>query len=225
MALATRTAAAQAAAPRFAPADSVLGRIWSIGMDSTEVATLAQTLSDSIGPRLTGSPGQRAGVDWLLSRYKAWGVPARAERYGTWRGWRRGTSHIDLVAPRVRSLEGTMLAWSPGTNGRALEAGTVVLPDLPDSAAYAPGWRARVGRWFLISFAQPTCPPRPPTWGQWATLESFDSSGATRAASDSLLQGGAAARGDGLLRRATSPCGSGRGGGGVGASLGRAAGG
>jgi hypothetical protein len=185
MALATRTAAAQAAAPRFAPADSVLSRIWSIGMDSTEVATLAQTLSDSIGPRLTGSPGQKAGVDWLLSRYKAWGVPARAERYGTWRGWRRGTSHIDLVAPRVRSLEGTMLAWSPGTNGRALEAGTVLLPDLPDSAAYARWMATARGKMVLVSSLQPTCRPDS-NWTQWATPESFERLKRHRADTDSL---------------------------------------
>ena len=32
--------------------------------------------------------------------------------------------HVDLVAPRVRSLEGMILAWSPGTpNGRPVQGG------------------------------------------------------------------------------------------------------
>ena len=177
--------AAAAQAPQFAPRDSVLRRIWALGMDSSQADVLAQTLSDSIGPRLTGSPGQKAGVDWLLSRYKGWGIPARAERYGTWTGWRRGTSHIDLVSPRVRSLEGTMLAWSPGTNGRAMEAGTVILPDLPDSAAYARWMPTARGKMVLVSAPQPTCRPDS-NWAQWATPESFAKLKAERAASDSL---------------------------------------
>jgi len=180
LALATGAGAQE---PRFTGRDSVLGRIWSLGMDSSQTFALSQTLSDSIGPRLTGSPGQRAGVDWLLSRYKSWGIPARAERYGTWRGWRRGTSHIDLVAPRVRSLEGTLLAWSPGTNGRAVEAVTVALPDLADSAAYARWMPTARGKMVLISPAQPTCRPDS-NWAEWATPESFAEMKRERAAMD-----------------------------------------
>jgi carboxypeptidase Q len=40
----------------------------------------------------------------------------------------RGTSHIDLVEPRVRSLEGQILAWSPGTGGEPLEAEVTFCP-------------------------------------------------------------------------------------------------
>ncbi len=87
-------------------------------MDSSHVQRLAHTLFDSIGPRLTGSPGLREASDWVIANYKAWGIDARREQYGTWRGWRRGVSHIGLVSPRVRSLEGTMLSWSPGTRAR-----------------------------------------------------------------------------------------------------------
>jgi hypothetical protein len=48
-------------------------------MDSSEIYPLAQALMDSIGPRLTGSPGIKAGNDWLVSRYRAWGIEARNE--------------------------------------------------------------------------------------------------------------------------------------------------
>src|SRR5687768_1599914 len=124
---ATRTAAGQS----FATNDPVLRRIWSVGMDSSQTYPLMQALTDSVGPRLTGTPGQRAGNEWLLSKYRAWGINARAERYGTWRGWRRGISHVDLIQPRVRSLEGMMLAWSPGTpRGAPVEASTVIFPNV-----------------------------------------------------------------------------------------------
>ena len=53
--------------------------------------------------------------DWVMKNYRAWGIDAQREQYGTWRGWRRGYSHIDLIKPRVRSLEAMMLGDSPGT--------------------------------------------------------------------------------------------------------------
>ena len=115
--------------------DPVLRRIWQLGMDSSQTWPLSQALLDSVGPRLTGSPGMRSGQQWLLNRYAQFGITAREEKYGTWRGWRRGTTHVDLIAPRVRSLEGTMLSWSPGTGGRDVQAGVVILPDVADSVA------------------------------------------------------------------------------------------
>ena len=150
-------AAAPLRAQTFAVADPVLPRLWSLGMDSSNVASLLQTLTDSIGPRLTGTPGMQAAHDWMVKTYAGWGVQAKNERVGTWRGWRRGPSHIDLVAPRVRSLEGTMLAWSPGTGGRDVRGQAIVLPDLADSAAYAAWMPQARGKFVLVSQLHPTC--------------------------------------------------------------------
>ena len=102
--------------------DATAQRIFRIGMDSSWAQKLSQTLFDSIGPRLTASPAHHAAGDWVVKMYKEWGIEAKKEQYGTWRGWKRGVSHIDLMRPRVRSLEGTMLAWSPGTNGKPVTA-------------------------------------------------------------------------------------------------------
>src|SRR6476646_614797 len=103
-----------AGAQSFPTSDPVLRRIWTIGMDSSRVMELSSTLFDSLGPRLQGAPDTRRAQDWLVSMYRSWGIDAKNEQYGTWRGWRRGYSHIDLVYPRMRSLEGTMLGYSPG---------------------------------------------------------------------------------------------------------------
>src|SRR5262245_54821013 len=96
-------------APGMAGTDAVLRRIWAIGMDSSRTVQLAHALLDSVGPRLTATPGHNAGNEWLARMYRSWGIEANIERYGTWRGWRRGTSHIDMMTPRVRTLEGTMV--------------------------------------------------------------------------------------------------------------------
>src|SRR5579862_5478365 len=95
--------------------DPVLRRMWALGMDSSHTWDLSQTLFDSIGPRLSGTPQVKLASDWVQKMYREWGIEAKTERYGTWRGWTRGPSHIDLVSPRVRTLEATMLGDSPGT--------------------------------------------------------------------------------------------------------------
>ena len=147
------------AAQSFPSADPVLQRIWRLGMDSTQVESLAQVLLDSVGPRLTGTPGQLAAHEWAVRQYESWGIPARNEQYGTWRGWRRGTTHIDLVEPRVRTLEGTMLAWSPGTNGREVEAAVVALPSVSNAAELERWLPQARGRYVLVSYPQSSCRP------------------------------------------------------------------
>lgn len=165
----TRGAAAQA----FPTDDPVLKRIWAIGMDSSQTYPLAQALLDSVGPRLTGTPNQKAGTDWLLSKYRAWGINARAEQYGTWKGWRRGITHVDLVQPRVRSLEAIMLAWSPGTpRGAPLEAGVVVLPNVRSAGEFDAWLPQARSRFVLMSMAQPTCRPDD-NWRAFADSASF----------------------------------------------------
>jgi len=164
-------AAGTATAQTFATDNPVLRRIWALGMDSSQTYPLSQALFDSIGPRLTGSPAYKAGSDWLIAKYQAWGIQAHAEQYGTWRGWRRGVTHIDLVAPRVRTLDGTMLAWSPGTAGKVVRGDLVVLPDVADSAAFR-AWLPSVrGKFVAVSYPEPTCRPD----SEWITTALPDS--------------------------------------------------
>jgi hypothetical protein len=154
--------------PTFPGNDPALMRLWRLGMDSSEVRRLAQVLFDSIGPRLTASPGYTAAADWVTAMYRSWGIDARKESYGTWRGWRRGTSHIDLMAPRVRSLEGTMLAWSPGTKGNPIRGEAITLPKFADSSEFVRWLPAVRGKIVLVSPPWPTCRPSE-DWSKWGT--------------------------------------------------------
>ena len=73
-------APAALSAQQFPTADAVIKRMWDEGMtDKSQVAKLAQVLMDSIGPRLTSSPGHQSAVQWLQNMYKSWGIPVRAE--------------------------------------------------------------------------------------------------------------------------------------------------
>jgi len=149
--------------------DTMIRRIDSLESTSSELYDLAQALDDSLGPRLTGSPQQQAAISWAISRYTAWGIPAHAESYGTWRAWTRGPTHVDLIAPRVRTLEAVMRAWSPGTKGTA-EGDVVVLPGVSTPAEFAQWLPQAKGKWVLIAFPQPTCRPDS-NWTKWGLPE------------------------------------------------------
>lgn len=161
--------------------DPMLLRIVEEGMQRSQAGALAQVLTDSIGPRLTGSPGFTSAGDWLVRKYKEWGVTARKEQWGTWSSFKRGVTHIDLIAPRTRTLEGTMLSWSPATNG-AVTGDVVVLPQF-ESAESAHAWlQATRAKFVMINAPQISCrsPQQMQEFATPATLASL------RAAQDTL---------------------------------------
>jgi carboxypeptidase Q len=160
-----------AASAQTATNDPVLKRMWTLGMDSSHTWDLAQTFFDSIGPRLTGTPQGTQASDWVIKTYKSWGIDAKREQYGTWRGWRRGASHIDLIKPRVRSLEAMTLGYSPNTGGKDLVGGTIILPMVQDSNEFVKWLPNAKGKFVLISAAYPTCRPED-EWAAQATPES-----------------------------------------------------
>ena len=144
--------------PQFPTDNAVIRAIWTEGMDNSQAARLAQTLTDSVGPRLTGTPGMKAANDWAVSMFRSWGIDARNEQYGTWRAWRRGITHIDLIAPRVRTLEGMILAWSPGTRG-AVEGRVMTVPTFRSPAEFQAWLPQTRGNFVLVTAAQPSCRP------------------------------------------------------------------
>src|SRR4029078_1815342 len=71
----------RAAAQDNPTGDPVVQRIYEEGMRRSQAARLAQVLMDSIGPRLTGSPANRAANDWLLRPYQAGGGDGENEQH------------------------------------------------------------------------------------------------------------------------------------------------
>ena len=184
LALVLLLAPVRLAAQRAPVRDAVLERIYRMGMEESRIYPLAQALLDSVGPRLTGSPGHAAANEWARATFEGWGIPAENEPYGTWTGWRRGITHLDLVAPRVRSLEAILLAWSPGTDGRTVEAEVVTPPAAAGPAAFQ-AWLPTVrGKAVAISFPEPTCRPDE-SWEAFATPSTLRRMRAERAAADS----------------------------------------
>jgi carboxypeptidase Q len=178
-------APAPADAQRAASPDAMLARIQAEGMENSHLEPLAQALMDSIGPRLTGTSGQAAAHAWAAARYASWGIPARTEPYGSWPAWERGTAHVDLLAPRVRTLEARLLAWSPGTAGPAIGP-VVALPEADNPQAFRTWLGTVEGAYVLLSAEPVTCRPVE-SWARWAlpaTLERMQARG--RAADEAV---------------------------------------
>lgn len=84
-------------------------------MDSPAFEWLTE-LSDQIGARVTGTPGDRAAIEWGLAKMKAIGLQnVHTEKYSVWRGWTRGPAEAELLAPLRHKVEVDSVGWAGST--------------------------------------------------------------------------------------------------------------
>ena len=157
----------------FAQDKKIIDNIVKEVNENAQLEKLAHELLDVVGPRLVGSPQMKQANDWALKKYSDWGISAKNEKWGEWAGWERGITHIDLISPRVRTLEGTQLAWSPSTNGKTINAEAIILPAITDSVSFQK-WLPNVkGKIVLISMNQLSGRPEK-NWEEFATKDLFE---------------------------------------------------
>ena len=153
--------------------NSVVDAMITEANENSQLEALAHELTDLIGPRLVGTPQMKQAQDWAVAKYKSWGVDAENQEWGQWRGWERGITHIDMIEPRIESLQGTQLAWNPSTGKEGVTAQVIVLPTVNDSVAFARWLPSVKDKLVLISMLQPTGRPDY-NWEEFATEESFE---------------------------------------------------
>lgn len=153
--------------------DAVVDQIVKEATENSQLEPLAHEMMDVIGPRLVGTPQMKHAHDWAVEKYKSWGIEARNEQWGEWRGWERGVTHVDLIHPRIQTLEARQLAWSPSSGKKPIEAEIVIIPDVADSAAFARWLPSVKGKFVMVSQHQPTGRPEY-NWEEFATEESFE---------------------------------------------------
>jgi carboxypeptidase Q len=162
------------ASQTFPTNDPVIKDFWKEAVDSSQLEGLAHQLLDVIGPRLVGTPQLSKAEDWAVAKYKSWGIDAKTEQWGKWKSWQRGVTHIDLLEPRVRTLEGTAEGWCPPTKKAGATAEVIVLDDATDSLAFMKWLPTVKGKFVLISQPQPTGRPDK-DWEEFALPKSYDS--------------------------------------------------
>lgn len=161
----------------------IIDQIIQEANENSQLEILGQELMDGIGPRLVGTPQMKQAHDWAVATYSKWGISARNEAYGTWRGWERGITHIDMISPRVQSLKGTQLAWNPSTSKKGVTAEVVVLPMVKDSMAFVQWLSTVKGKLVMISKLEATGRPDY-NWEEFATESSFEKMKEKRAAAN-----------------------------------------
>ena len=106
----------------------IINKIVSEANNNSQLENLAHELVDQIGPRLTGTSQMLQAHDWVIDKYSSWGINSKNEQFGQWRAWERGISHIDMMSPWVKSLEGQQLSWSARTKKNGELAEVVNIP-------------------------------------------------------------------------------------------------
>ena len=156
------------------PKDPVIKAIIDKAENESMLEQLGHELMDQIGPRLVGTPQMKKAHDWAVAKYAGWGIKAENQQWGEWKAWERGITHIDMLEPRLQSLRGTQLAWSPQSPKGGVTAEVILLPeDIVDSLTFVK-WLPNVkGKLVMVSMLQPTGRPDN-TWDEFGTKESWD---------------------------------------------------
>lgn len=141
--------------------------------ENSQLEKLAHELFDVVGPRLVGTPQMRKAHDWAIANYKSWGINAYEHTWGVWRGWERGFTHVDMFEPRIRTLVGRQLAWSPSTSKKGITAYVTKLPKIENKLDFD-NWLSTVkGKFVLVSQNQITG-RTDSQWKEYATEKSFE---------------------------------------------------
>jgi len=122
-------------------------------LNTSQVMTTLEYLTDMIGPRLTGSSAMKLANDWTEAQFKLYGLTAWQEPWEYGVTWERGPISFEIQSPFRRHLTAHSWAWTAGTGGKLL-SGPVVMVDVstPESLAVYQG--KIKGAWLML---------RPPT--------------------------------------------------------------
>ena len=98
--------------------DDVAARIAGAAMTKGGASAFLETLTDTVGGRVTGSPQNRAASELLLATLKAAGYEnAHFEEYPLTSRWTRGPATGRITSPVERPITIGSYAWVPGTAG------------------------------------------------------------------------------------------------------------
>ena len=93
-------------------------RIRQEAFRNSKVMEISHGITDTIGPRLTGSPNMKKANEWTRDKLTEFGLSnAHLEGYEFGRGWSSDYCVVRMLTPDVQQLYALPKAWSPGTTG------------------------------------------------------------------------------------------------------------
>ncbi len=91
---------------------------------------LVESLTTEVGPRIAGSPGDRASVQWATSQMKSLGFDKVWTEEFVTPYWQRGQARLEVLTPFPQSLVLTALGGSVGTPANGIDATVVQFDSL-----------------------------------------------------------------------------------------------
>ena len=90
-----------------------------------------QTLTDSFGPRVTGSANYDRAVRWAADQFRSYGIKnVKLEPFTMAAGWERGAVRASMIAPFQHSLHLEAFGWTPSTPAGGARGELVLLKDI-----------------------------------------------------------------------------------------------
>lgn len=111
----------------------IVGRVFAGGRGMQYLTEL----TDTFGPRLTGSPNYDAAAEWAVRQFRAMGIQdVRLEPVQLAHTWKRGEGRGRILTPQERPLHIEQLGWSPPTPPGGVKGAVYVLDDVsPENIA------------------------------------------------------------------------------------------
>src|SRR5439155_1659260 len=99
-----------------------------------KVMDIMSSLTDDIGPRLTGSPNMKRANEWTRDELTRYGlVNAKVEPWGEFgRGWQYQSASVRMTSPDFMQFLALPEAWTPGTNGPVKAEAVHVVVNTPE---------------------------------------------------------------------------------------------
>lgn len=98
--------------------DDTIARIVGHAMTSGAASRFLETITDTIGGRITGTPESRKTSELILKTLREAGFDnAHFETYQLTPTWQKGTTTAEVVSPVKRMLYVGTYGWAPGTPG------------------------------------------------------------------------------------------------------------
>jgi len=100
-----------------------VAKIKEEGLKNSQVMDLLSSLCDVYGPRLAWSPEYKRGADWVVRRFKEWGITN--VKFDYWaplgKGWTLKNFSAVVTAPVPYPVIAYPAAWSPGMKEKEAE--------------------------------------------------------------------------------------------------------
>src|SRR5688572_16346546 len=100
---------------------------------------LVTSLTTEVGPRLAGSPGDKAAVAWAIREMQRLGFSNVHTVEATVPHWVRGEADFEVLSPWPQTMPTIALGGSIGTDTEGIEAEAIMVKDLDALAALPAG--------------------------------------------------------------------------------------